>query len=351
MSTLSVRKILTVTAAFLVFFLAVRYLWPLLMPFVLGWLIALGAEPAVRLGVKKLKLPRPLAAGLGVSVTLLLLITTLWLIGALAVKEMGQLAGALGNVQKTVQQGLALLEGWLLDLARRVPDGPGALLTRLVQELFGGGSSFFSRLAGKIPGLLGDLISRVPSGAIGLITGILAGFMISARLPQLKKQLSARLPEKWKDRCRPALSKLRRTLGAWLRAQLKMMAIIYGVLAVGLFASGISYGPVWALPVAIVDAVPVLGTGAVLIPWGIIAALQGNTLQAIGLFITYAAALVIRTVLEPRLVGKQIGLDPLVTLIFFYVGYKLFGVLGMLFAPVLAAATRSLTANMFDSHP
>lgn len=343
MSTSPVRKVLTILAVFLVGFLIIRYLGPVLMPFLLGTLIAFGAEPAVSLCVRKLRLPRPLSAGLGVSVTLILLFATLWLIGALAVKEMGQLAGAMPNVQSTVQQGLTLLQDWLIGIANRAPDGLGTLLTQLVTELFGSSSAFLSRLIGRLPGFFGNLLSWVPSGAIGLITGILAGFMISVRLPQLRELFRSKIPQKWRERYQPALVKLRKTLGAWLKAQLKMMGITYVIVAAGLFLSGVSYGPLWALPVAIVDAVPVLGTGTVLIPWAIIVILQGNTFQAIGLFITYGAAVLARTTLEPRLVGKQLGLDPLVTLLFFYAGYKLFGVLGMLFAPMLAAAAKSLT--------
>ncbi len=345
MSTSPVRKVLTASAAFFACFLIIRYLGPVLMPFLLGTLIAFGAEPAVGLCVRKLKLPRPISSGLGVSVTLVLLFVTLWLIGALAVKEMGQIAGAIPNVQQTVQQGLNLLQNWLITIADRAPDGLGTLLRQLVLELFGSSSAFLSRLIGLLPGIFGNVLGWIPKGALSLVTGILAGFMISARLPQLRELFSNKIPEKWKDRYQPALLKLRKTMGAWLRAQLKMMGITYVIVAVGLFLSGVSYGPVWAIAVAIVDAVPVLGTGIVLIPWGVIAILQGNTFQAIGLFVTYAAALLARTTLEPRLVGKQLGLDPLVTLIFFYAGYRFFGVLGMLFAPVLAAAAKSLTSN------
>ena len=345
MSTSPVRKVLVAVAVFVAAFLAIRYLGPVFMPFLLGWLIAVSAEPAVNLSVKKFKFPRPLASGLGVSVTLILLITVLWLLGALAVKEVGQLAGAIGNIQQTVAHGLQLLQDWLIGLADRGPDGLRNLLTQLVLELFGSSSAFLSRFISRLPGVFGNILGKIPGSALSLVTGILAGFMISVRLPHLRSFLTAKIPQQWRARYAPALTKFRKTLGAWLRAQLKMMGITYVIVAAGLFFSGVSFGPMWALPVAIVDAVPVLGTGIVLVPWAVIAILQGNTFQAVGLFCTYGAALLSRTVLEPKLVGKHLGLDPLVTLLFFYGGYKFLGFFGMLLAPMLAAAAKSLTSN------
>ena len=337
------RKALIAVGIFVALRLGLRYLLPLLLPFLLGTLLALAAEPAVGLGVRKLHLPRWLSAGLGVTATLLLLITTLWLIGALAVRELGHLAGALPDVQQTAQQGMTLLQDWLIGIADRAPDGLRALLTQVVLEFFGSGSALLTQVTGRIPGLLTAMLGWIPDGAIGLGTGILAGFMISARLPAIKAFISRRLPAAWREKYLPALRRMRSALGGWLKAQLKLMTVTYGIVTVGLLLTGISYSPVWALLVAAVDAVPVLGTGTVLIPWILVTLLQNQPLRALGLLCTYLAAGLTRTVLEPRLVGRHLGLDPLVTLVFFYVGYKQWGVLGMLLAPLLATAVKSLT--------
>lgn len=337
------RKALIVLGIFAGSFVGLRYLLPVLLPFLIGALLALAAEPAVGLGVRRLRMPRWLSAGLGVTVTLVLLIATVWLLGALAVRELGQLANALPDVRQTAQQGMILLQDWLIGLADRAPDGLRSLLTQLVLELFGSGSALLQQATGRIPGILSGLLTRIPDSAIGLGTGILASFMISARLPDIKAYCSRRLPPAWKERYLPALHRMRKTVGSWLKAQLKLMSVTYGIVTVGLLLTGVSYSPVWAVLVAVVDAVPVLGTGTVLIPWAVIAVLQSQPLRALGLVCTYIAAFLTRTVLEPRLVGKHLGLDPLVTLVFFYVGYKFWGILGMLTAPLLATAVKSLT--------
>ena len=141
------------------------------------------------------------------------------------------------------------------------------------------------------------------------------------------------------------LRRVRHSLGAWLKAQGKLAAVTYCIVTTGFFLVGVRYGPVWALLVALVDAVPVLGTGTVLVPWGAVLMLQGETWKGLGLLIIWAGAVLTRTVLEPRLVGKQLGLDPLLTLLFLYVGYRFWGILGMIFAPMLAAAGKSIVSE------
>jgi predicted PurR-regulated permease PerM len=93
--------------------------------------------------------------------------------------------------------------------------------------------------------------------------------------------------------------------------------------------------------VAVLDAVPILGTGTVLVPWSLVCFLQHEQLRAIGLLSVYAAAAITRTVLEPKFVGQQLGLDPLATLIALYVGFCFWGIPGLLFTPILASACKS----------
>ena len=112
--------------------------------------------------------------------------------------------------------------------------------------------------------------------------------------------------------------------------------ITFLVALTGMLLLRIPHGPLWAGVVALVGAFPVLGAGTVLLPWSLICLLQGETARGIGLLGIYAAAALTRSILEPRLVGRQLGLDPLVTLFALYAGYKLAGLAGMLLAPMAA---------------
>ena len=165
--------------------------------------------------------------------------------------------------------------------------------------------------------------------------------MVSARLPQLRQRL-APMGEKL-QRYLPMVQKLKQSLWGWLKAQLTLSGLCFFLVCTGLLILGVDYAPAWALAIALVDAIPVLGTGTILIPWALAGLLQGNHVLSLGLLGIYLCAMLSRTVLEPRLVGKQLGIDPLMTLMALYIGYRIWGFGGMLLSPMLCAAATELT--------
>ncbi len=338
MSLTFLKKPLMVVLGLLSLWLALRYVLPLMLPFLLGGLLALAAEPAVAFGVEKLHLRRGVASGLGVAVTLVLLAGILSLVAAVAVRELKTLAGGLPDVEK----GVAILQDGLLALADNAPEGIRTVAQRSVLEIFDDGTALMRQVESRLPGMLGSVVSGVGSSVLGVGTGLLSAFLISARLPVLRQSAVKLLPQSWQEQYMPALKKLRSGLWGWLKAQGKLFLLVWGVVSLGLLLVGISYGPLWALLIALVDAVPVLGTGIVLAPWGVVRLLQGDRLQAIGLFCTYAAAALTRTVMEPRVVGRQLGLDPLITLLVVYIGFRLWGLPGLLLTPIIASAVKNL---------
>jgi predicted PurR-regulated permease PerM len=156
-------------------------------------------------------------------------------------------------------------------------------------------------------------------------------------------RLAALMPDSWRQWAAGAFRHIKSAVGGWLIAQGKLAVLTFLVCWGGLWLLGISYAPLWAGVVALVDAVPLLGSGLVLVPWSLVAFLQGNNTKGLGLLSTFGAAFLLRTVLEPRLVGKQIGLDPLVTLIALYLGFRLGGFWGLILSPVLAITVIEFT--------
>ena len=332
-----IRRAVLLGGAFLGAWVCLRYFLPLFLPFALGWLLALAAEPAVQFGIR-LKLPRWAASGIGVTATLLLLFTLVSVVGAAIVRELGVLAGRLPDLQTTAQETVDRLRGFLEDAASRAPENMRPLVNRSVKRLFSSGTELVEQATVRLPGVVSGILGRVPDGALGMGTGILSCFMFSARMPRLKAGIAQKLPESWKTQLLPALKRGKNALLGWLKAQAKLAVITYGIVAAGFLLLRIPYGPLWAAGVALVDAVPILGTGTVLLPWALVCLLQRDHLRSVGLLCIYGTAFFARTVLEPRLVGRHLGLDPLVTLVCLYLGYRFWGILGMLFAPMLAAA-------------
>ena len=322
-----------------------KYLLPLVFPFLLGAALAYAAEPAVCLGVRRLGMKRGLAAGIGVSGTLLFLGAVILLLGSLAVKELGNLATA---VPQTLQRSSDTLQDWLTTLCQKAPAQIQPTLQRSVENFFADSQTLTDRAVKQVPGLLGGVLEKAPGKAMSIGTGILSAYFISARLPQLKARAQEKLPSFFREQWLPAIRRLRGALGKWLLAQGKLMAVTYGTVTLGLLLLGIPYAPAWALLVAAVDAVPLLGTGTVLVPWALVRLLQNDPVVGFGLLALYALAAVIRTVLEPRFFGKHLGLDPLVMLFFLYFGYRLWGFWGIVISPLLATTAKTLT-EPFDT--
>ena len=248
------------------------------------------------------------------------------------------LAGRLPDLQVTATETVGRLRLFLERVASHAPQGVRPLVDRSVARLFTSGTALMEQAAVRLPKAISAVLSWVPDGALGVGTGILSGFMLSARLPKLKPAIARRVPEELRTKLLPVLRRSKEALWGWVRAQLKLTAITYGIVTVGFLLLRVPFAPLWAAGVALVDAVPLLGTGTVLLPWALVSLVQREHLRSIGLLCIYGTTFFTRTVLEPRLVGRQLGIDPLVTLIFLYLGYKFWGLFGMLVAPMLVVA-------------
>lgn len=315
---------------------------PLCFPFLLGTGLALAAEPVVGLLSRPGRLPRPVSAGIGVTAAFLGLALLVLLLLAFLVRELGVLAGILPDLTQTAQSGIQLLQNWLMDLAGKTPQSIRPLLQQNVAGLFSGGTALLNRAFSYVLGLAGTILAHVPDSALNLGTAVISGYMISAKLPRIRSWILTRFSREKLKPILKTLARIRKAVGGWLMAQLRLAGVTFALLVMGMLILRIPYGVLWAFGISLLDALPVLGTGTILLPWGLICYLQGDRARAIGLLGLYAAISLIRSVLEPKLVGRQLGLDPLVTLFALYAGYKLWGIGGMILSPLLAVTVMQL---------
>ena len=342
MSQIPLRKIGITAAVFFGIWIFSKYLLPIFLPFLFALALAILAEPFIKVLHTKLRLPRALASGFGILLTLLLFILSVLTLCALLVRQLGHFSGILPDLGNAAIGGMHALEGFLLDLAQKTPESMSPILSGSVENLFSDGTALVNQAVGKAVTIASDVVTRIPDSALNLGTWILASFMISARLPQLRHWLTQKIPSVWKERYLPQLQQLKRNILGWFCAQLKLISITFLVLSLGFLLLRIPYALIWGGIISLVDALPVLGTGTILIPWSIIEFLQGNQVLGAGILGIYAIAALIRSVLEPKFVGKQLGLDPLITLLAMYTGYRLWGILGMLLSPLLAVTVTQL---------
>ncbi len=320
------------------FLLGLRFLLPISLPFLLAGLLALTAEKAVAWMHARLKLPRPVASAIGVSGVFLLLVTFLTLALAALVRQLPRLTDLLPKVEDAVLSGRDLLQQWLLSLAEKFPGTVGTLLSGWAKSLFTGQTDLLQPIMQQLPRFATNLAGKMGEGMFGLLTGLIASFMLSIRLPHIQSWLKTTLPDSVQLKVSSIRQGLGRALGGWAMAQLKLAAMTFVILCIGFFLLRINHALLWAFLITLVDAFPVLGVGTVLLPWALVSALQHDYTLALGLIVVYVAAWLLRSLAEPKLVGKGLGLDPLITLIVIYAGFRLGGIGGMLLAPIAATA-------------
>ena len=338
-----IRKFGMIAGVFFLAWGAFRYFLPIVAPFLLGWFFASAAEPVTRIACERGRLGRGAAAGISVTLVLLFLAGAVWLLAAVCYRELTAMATGVPEYARLAEDRLSDFRNWALAAASRIPGGFGELLGRSLSGLFREGGMLLDRLTSGALSVAGSAAGKIPGGALMIGTAVLSSYMIAARYPELKERLFGN--DRFRYRWEPVLERLRRTVGLWLSAQLKLTAVTFGIAAAGFLLLRVEHWVIMALVTALVDAVPLLGTGTMLIPMALLGLLRGERVRAVGLLGLYVTAMLTRSALEPRLVGRELGLNPLVTLMALYAGFQIWGVPGMILSPILAVTAVQLTTR------
>ena len=309
-------------------------LLPVLLPFFIGLAVAGLVEKPVRALLRRTHFPRGFASFLCVLCVFAALGSGLFFLCRTLLGELTGFLRRLPELAQALSGPLLRLEERLLALAGKLPDGIGTGLRSGIRSLFESGSLLGTKVYEWLFEFASGFLGRAPGIVLFIITSILASFMISGELPALRDCAQKKLPEAWRERLTRILEHLRVSLGGWLRAQLKLTGILFVIVTAGLMLLGVDYPLLFGIVIALVDALPVFGTGTILIPWSLLCFAQGALRQGIGFLILYAVAALSRQALEPRLVGKQVGLDPLLTLMALYIGFRTAGIAGMILFPI-----------------
>ena len=334
--------VLIAVGAALGLWLFAAVLLPLLLPLFIGLAVAELAKKPVGVLQKKSGLPRGLCS----------FVCVLGLYAAFG-------AGAFLLCRLLCRQVGGFLHQ-LPELAGRLEEPAKALQTRLyasagLTSFFESGAALGAKLYEKLFLFASGFLGRLPDLVLGAVTAVLSSFMFSSQLSQLQTLYVRHVPQDWRQKLSKVHTHLSMTLGAWLRAQGKLMGVTFLILTAGFFFLRVEYALLFALLITIIDALPVFGTGTVLIPWSMAQFLRGDTRCGVGLLLLYAVAALTRQALEPRLLGGSLGLPPVVTLAALYVGYRVMGVAGMIVFPLLAVFCcqlyRSIIARTPDEAP
>lgn len=320
----------------LLIYLAIKYLLAWLLPFVIAFVVAAALQKPIRWISRKTSVKKDVVATLVTLVTVVLFILLIWFLTYSAVNEVINFVKTLpGWFQNTAPSVVQVLEDQLKGVLNGLPPEWEGQINSVISNFLSSAQSGLSNFSAQVVRWVADGAAKLPGMLLGLIITIVAMFFISVGFDTIKEFFKRQVPEKYQSLASTVWNTSGRTLVKMLQGYALIMSITFGELAIGFTLLRVEYSVVIAVAVALVDILPVVGTGTVLIPWAVISLLLGHFPLGIGLLVLYMVITVVRNIIEPRIIGARIGLHPLVTLIFMYLGLHLFGLAGMILLPLL----------------
>jgi len=330
-------------------YIAIKYILPLLMPFVIGVIIAVLFRKIIDYIEKKIRIKRTFVSIIILIIFYGLLAFIISIIGAKAFTFLKNLFGQLPDLYRyTIEPALDKAADNIIDQFPDIKPYVEDFLLNISDTIFSFVKNASATVISKITGLAG----MVPSLLIKLIFTIVSSFFFTIDYYKISDFIMRQFNGSSKELVIRLKDKGIGTIAKFIRAYMAILTITFAELSIGFLILNIPNPFLFGAMIAIIDIMPILGTGAVLLPWAIIALLLGNAKIGIGMFILYVIITAVRQAIEPKIVGGQIGLHPIITLILMYVGAKLMGVLGLLLLPVIATIIKTLndegTIHLFN---
>ena len=334
---------------FLILF-AVPKLLVFFMPFVVGWIIATIANPLVRFFEKRLKIVRK--HGTAIVIVLVLAVIVLISYGVIGkiVTEAMEFVKDFPTYVESIKADYTEISDNMNELIDKLPKGISKQVDSFTDGLGDIGAKLVKGISAPTFGALGQAASHVPSILIGIIFGFLASYFFIADRELIYGWIGKHIPEATKEKGIRAFGEVKSVVGGYFKAQFKIMFVVYIIVTIGLFILHVPFALLAGLGIAFLDMLPFFGTGTVLCPWALLKFLDGDHKMAIGLLIIYAVSQLVRQLIQPKLLGDSIGLNPFATLFFMYIGYQWGSVLGMIVAVPIAMIIINLSkAGVFDN--
>lgn len=344
-----VNLVIALAALCVILFIVPRIL-VFFMPFVVGWIIAMIANPLVHFFEEKLKIRRKA----GSAVVIIAVIAAIILLGYLAIAK---IAEALSGFLATLP---AMLVGLERDLTEIAQNGQNFFQRFSISEDISvhGIMETLDEYAGELVGKMGtptveavgSIARNIPAIVIGVIMSLLSAYSFIAEKAVIYAFLKEHTPQGIQRGVSIMMHSIRYAVGGYIKAQLKIEIWIYLLMTAGLMLLHINYAPLIAFGIAVLDFFPFFGTGAVLVPWAAVKFLSTDYKMAAGLVVIWIVGQLVRQVIQPKYVGDSIGMPAVPTLFMLFIGYKTAGVLGMILAvPIAIALVDMYKAGVFDT--
>ena len=320
------------------------------MPFVIGWLIAMVANPLVRFLESRMKLVRKHSSVLIVVVALALVIGLGYFLVSRLLMQAFSLARDLPEMYAAASSGLEGFFRRFDEMIRFLPENVKQVWYEFTGNVGHTIKVLVQKVASPTVEAAGNVAMRIPNAMVNVIVTILSAYFFLAEREQILEFWRRYLPEEGSRYFRKLKGDIKHLLGGYFLAQFKIMFMVALILFAGFVVLGIRYAFLLGILIAILDFLPLFGTGTVLLPWALVKLLSGEYMLAAGLALLYVVSQVSRQMIQPKIVGDSMGLPPLMTLVFLYIGFKVRGISGMILAvPLGILAIRLYEYGMFDS--
>lgn len=329
------KIILNLIVAVLVF-IAVVFLLPkcivFFAPFVVGAVIALCASPLVQFLEKRLKIKRKAGSAFTIILAIGLVALILYGIGHLLFDQAQGFVANLPQMWEALSKDFSVAGNKLHVISDKIPlplFEKWSMLGGKIQEYAG---NMIANLSSPTMERVGEFAKNVPGFLVSVVMALLSSYFFVANKEEVQGYYRAYVPKPLKEKLDIVQRSLKKAFGGYLRAQLKIEVWMYILLFIGLKIAGVKYVSLVALGIAILDLLPVFGTGTVLIPWAIIKVIGGHYATAVILIALWGIGQLVRQLIQPKIVGESLGMPPIPTLFLLYVGWKISGVWGMILA-------------------
>lgn len=315
----------------LIFFLTPRLL-RFFMPFVIGWIISLIANPLVKFFEKRLKLVRKHGSLVVIVGVLALVVTGCYFLLAWLIREGISFVKSIPDSYSSIVDGFREIGTNFSSIFSKLPPD----ICNMITEFFVNIDNYVGELIGKlgIPTLsiVGDITKNIPNLLVMTIFMLLSAYFFVADKEKITTGIHKVIPVSFINQLLWIKNMFAKAVGGYFKAQFKIMAVIAVILWFGFLILGLNYAALWAILIAFLDLLPFLGTGTIIWPWAAFKLLTGDYHIAAGLMIIYVVCLLVHQLLQPKFVGDTVGMDSLTTLFCMFIGYRISGVLGMIIA-------------------
>lgn len=332
------NKFFFILGLLIVVYIIKHYLFGILSPFILGYILSIILDPLCSFFSNKLKINR----GLSSVVCIVFALVFIGIIGTnliLTIIDQGEryiqnlpiyfeeIMISFGHIKESLNN-LTFIPDEFHDMTSNIINSITPSITSSLSSMVGSGSK--------------GIMLSIPNVISNIVFGFISCFFFLKDKMLIRKSIAVFIPEFVKEKYNLIYDSMLKALIGYVKAQLILMTFTGTIAIIGLLFIGYQFALFIGLIIAIIDAFPVFGSGFVLWPWALTNVITGNYQVALYLMIIYVIILLTRQILEPKVLGSQIGLHPLVTLMSIYVGIQIYGVIGILLGPCLVIIIKTI---------